>query len=170
MRQRNETVSMGDAAVSLRKLPVGILGYSKLKVPSPGQIFILGGGGILGYSKLKDRSPGQIFILGGGAYSWLLKTQSPNFWPNFHWGGGYSWPAQNWYYWQNEPKILEAELALALQIVCVRDYLNNLFQSIPHFELNTRQHPNYLHGVYFNMINPVQWTLDLKRQQNACHF
>ena len=46
MRQRNETVSMGDAAVSLRKLPVGILGYSKLKVPSPGQIFILGGGGV----------------------------------------------------------------------------------------------------------------------------
>ena len=38
-----------------------ILDYSKLKVPSSGQIFI-GGGGILDYSKLRVPSSGQIFI------------------------------------------------------------------------------------------------------------
>ena len=42
-------VSVGDTAVSLHILGCkkggGILGYSKLTVPSPDQIFILGGGG-----------------------------------------------------------------------------------------------------------------------------
>ena len=48
----NETVSLGDTAVSLHTLiPTMlrgrgvILGYSKLKVPSPDQIFIFGQGG-----------------------------------------------------------------------------------------------------------------------------
>ena len=47
---------------------MGILGYSKLKVPSADQIFIGGRGGrvILGYSKLKVPSRGQIFIFGIG--------------------------------------------------------------------------------------------------------
>ena len=51
----------------------------------------------------------------GRGYSWLLKTQSPNFWPTFHFRGGGI--LKNWYYWQNERKILEAYLALASQIV-----------------------------------------------------
>ena len=35
----------------------------------------------------------QLVILGEGVYSWLLKTQSPTFWPTFHFqvGGGWWW-------------------------------------------------------------------------------
>ena len=46
---------------------------------------MLGNGGILGCSKLKVPCSAQIFIGGmGGGYSWVLKTQSAKFIPNFH--------------------------------------------------------------------------------------
>ena len=68
---------MGDTAVSLQtQVPTmfsgegDILGNSKLKVPSPDQIYILegggkGGGGVRGNSKVKVPSPDQIFISRG---------------------------------------------------------------------------------------------------------
>ena len=68
----------------------GILGQSKLKVPSSDQIFIGRGreaGVVLGYSKLKMPISDQIFIFGGRGHSWLLKTQSAKFRPNFHFLG-----------------------------------------------------------------------------------
>ena len=69
----------------------GILGYTKLKVPSPDQIFMWGRGDILGYSKLKVPSPDQVFMWGRGdilGYS-KLKVPSPD--QVFMWGRGYSW-------------------------------------------------------------------------------
>ena len=47
------------------------------------------GGCILSNPKLKVPSPDQISIFGREwEYSWQLKTQSPTFWPTFHFQGG----------------------------------------------------------------------------------
>ena len=112
---------MGDAAVSLRKLPVGILGYSKLKVPSPGQIFILEGGGVFLATQNSKTEVLDKFSFWEGEVFFATQNSKSQLLARFSWGrGGYSWPAQNWYYWQNEPKILEAELACIADSVCER--------------------------------------------------
>ena len=55
-----------------------------------------------------------VFWGGGGGVFLTIQALSPNFWPTFHFfgggggGGADSWPAKNWYSWQNEFKILEA--------------------------------------------------------------
>ena len=55
----------------------GFLDYSKLKVPSSGQLFIFGRlGVILDYSKLKVPNSGQLFIWGGGGRVFLTTQNS----------------------------------------------------------------------------------------------
>ena len=60
-----------------------------------------------------------IFRGGEEGYSRVVKTQSPKFWPTFHFrGGGIFDYSRLGFSWQNEPKILEAWLALASHYVC----------------------------------------------------
>ena len=51
------------------------------------------GGLFLGSQNSKVPTSGQISIGRWRGYSWVVKTQSANFWPNFNWKGegGYSW-------------------------------------------------------------------------------
>ena len=109
----NETVSLGDTAVSLHTF-LGRGGYSWLLITQSANFwatFHFQGGGVF---LATQNSKSQVLVkfsfwgfggegwegryswlpkfpFGGGQYCWQLKTQSPNFWPNFHGGGGGGW-------------------------------------------------------------------------------
>ena len=82
----NETVSLEDTVIGLHTLQLQLVifgeGVSQVLANCS---FSSWGRGILGYSNLS--SSGQLFIFKGDGHSWLLKTQSPNSRPTFHWGG-----------------------------------------------------------------------------------
>ena len=61
-------------------------------MPSSGQISIWGEGGILGSEDSKCQVLAK-FQLEGRGNSWIVRTQSANFWSNFNFqgGGGILW-------------------------------------------------------------------------------